>query len=213
MAYLGRMIGVMLGLGSYRDTARLSASRAERMTGLEFTVIERPPKGFPQGEFLGYVKLDLFNLIDADRVLYLDADTVVLRPWDLAALSDRDEFVCVRDQFIGLYPDYDADIPRSGYFNSGVFIANRKNHESLFAFASRLWRSGARSLPIEDQSALNYAVHALRTPMHFLPDEFNYLRAHLDGRDTDDRVVVAHYTPSGIEIAHRKLMELAVEQH
>ena len=204
---------MMLGLGSYRDTARLSASRAEHMTGLEFTVIERPPKDFPPDEFLGYVKLALFDLVDADRVLYLDADTVVLRPWDLAALSDRDEFVCVRDQFIGLYPNYDVDIPRPHYFNTGVFIANRKSHEPLFDFASRLWRSGTLSLPIEDQSALNYAVRALRTPVHLLPDEFNYLRAHLDGRDTNDRVVVAHYTPSGIEFAHRKLVELAVDQH
>jgi lipopolysaccharide biosynthesis glycosyltransferase len=206
------MIGVMLGLGSYRDTARLSASRAERMTGLEFTVIEQPPKNFPPDEFPGYVKLALFDLVDAERVLYLDADTVVLRHWDLAALSDRDEFICVRDQFIGLYPESDVDIPRSRYFNSGMFIANRKSHEQLFDLASRLWRSRTLSPPTADQSALNYAVQALRAPVHFLPEEFNYLRAHLDNRDINDSVVVAHYTPFGIEFAHRKLVELAVEQ-
>lgn len=207
------MIGVMLGLGSYRNTARLSASRAEHMTGLEFTVIEQPPRGFPAHEFPGYVKLALFDLVDADRVLYLDADTVVLRRWDLAALSDRDEFICVRDQFIDLYPASDVGIPRSRYFNSGMFIANRESHEQLFDHASRLWRSGTSSPPTMDQSALNYAVQALRVPVHFLPEEFNYLRAHLDGRDVNDCVVVAHYTPFGIEFAHRKLVELAVERH
>lgn len=206
------MIGVMLGLGSYRDTARLSAARAERMTGLEFTVIEHPPKDFPPDEFPGYVKLGLFDLVDAERVLYLDADTAVLREWDLAPLSDRDEFVCVRDEFIGLYPKYDADIPRSRYFNTGMFVANRTSHEPSFDFATRLWRTGTQSLPLHDQSALNYAVQALRAPVHFLPEEYNYLRAHLNGRDANDWIVVAHYTPSGIEFAHRKLEQLAVEQ-
>ncbi|WP_433734184.1 glycosyltransferase [Nocardia sp. CA-129566] len=202
------MIGVMLGLGAYRDTARLSAARAQRMTGLEFVVIEHPPRNFPPEAFPGYAKLSLFDLVAADHICYLDADAVVLREWRPAALADRAEFICVRDQFIELYPDYDADIPRSTYFNSGMFIVNRRAHRPVFDLARKLWRDNARPLPIEDQSALNYAVHTLGTPTHFLSDEYNYLRAHIDGRAADEGVVVAHYTPSGIAHAHRKLLDL-----
>ncbi|MGW4324988.1 glycosyltransferase [Nocardia sp. NPDC004573] len=202
------MIGVMLGLGDYRETARLSASRAEAMTDLEFRVIEHAPAGFPRDAFPGFVKLWLFELAEAHTILYLDSDAVVLRPWQVTALAGRDEFICVRDQFIGLYPEYDSDLPRDTYFNAGVFIANRRAHQELFAFAAKLWRDRARPLPIEDQSALNYAVHTLGTPTLFLPDAYNYLRAHVDDRENDEGVVIAHYTPSGITQAHRKLLEL-----
>lgn len=206
------MIGVMLGLGGYRETARLSASRAERMTGLEFRVIEHAPAGFPRDAFPGFVKLWLFELAEADTILYLDSDAVVLRPWSAAALlADHDEFICVRDQFIELYPEYDADLPRDTYFNAGMFIVNRHAHQEVFSFAAKLWRDRARPLPIEDQSALNYAVHRLGTPTLFLPDTYNYLRAHLDDRENDEGVVIAHYTPSGIAKAHSKLIELATD--
>lgn len=117
----------------------------------------------------------------------------------------------MRDQFIGLYPEYDADLPRATYFNAGMFIVNRRAHEPVFTFAAKQWRDRERPLPIEDQSALNYAVHTLGTPTLFLPETYNYLRAHVDNRENDDGVVIAHYTPSGIAKAHQKLLELAAD--
>ena len=100
-----------------------------------------------------WAKLDMLDMLPVERVLYLDADTLVRR--NLKALWDTD----LRGKAIGAtvdvgHPMGHADIPRRAYFNAGVLLLDfamiRSNVQELRALAD-----GLQSSKFRDQDALN----------------------------------------------------------
>lgn len=203
-----KLQGVVLGIDSYEEGAVLAAARNQDMTGIPFAVIQERPPQLKPADFPGYAKLFLFENFDADVIVYLDTDIVLLQEWDTRELVERQELVAVRDQFIAEYPHWDPEINRARYFNGGLFIVNRVNHAELFDLAVSIWRDGEIPLALSDQSALNHAVRLSGAPVHLIHERYNYLRYHLRPEASLSDVVGAHFTPHGYQLALAKLSEL-----
>jgi lipopolysaccharide biosynthesis glycosyltransferase len=201
------MIGVTVGVGPYEKTAFLAAARARDMTGLNITVLD---EGMLRNSSLNdpYVaRLAIFNVVDADCVMYFDADIVMLKPWNPRSWEDAPSFVAVRDQFIDRYGG-DADLSSETYVNSGFFIAQRRSHAALLAEAYDLWLQNGSELAMGDQTALNAALSAKSVPIELLPEEYNFMRYHLRRPNVETAVLNAHYTPHGRILAHAHLVQL-----
>lgn len=94
-----------------------------------------------------------------DRVLYLDADTIV--NGDLTSFYNQDfkgnGIIVVPDRF----PDYESQY--KNYFNSGVLVYNIKKFNEIDAFNKMLefFKNNPKS-KARDQSALNYVFHDIK---------------------------------------------------
>lgn len=201
------MIGVTVGVGPYEKTAFLAGARARDMTGLNVSVFDEGMLQKAGIEDPHVACLAIFDLVDADCVMYFDADIVMLKPWNPRDWEDVPKFVAVRDQFIDSYGG-DADLPSEAYINAGLFIAQRRHHAVLLAEAYDLWRHRGSDLRIADQTALNSVLYAKSTPIELLPEEYNYLRYHLRRPGRETAVLNAHYTPHGQILAHAHLVRL-----
>lgn len=137
-------------------------------------------------------------LIDVDKLLYLDADILVVG--DISALWSKaiDELYCagVEDKNIDVAHKKKLGIPESQpYINTGVLLLNlekiRKNFltEKLFTFASH-----NRNTPYQDQDAINVVLGGSAI---VLPDTYNYMVwGDKDDIKRDD-VKIVHLTGAG----------------
>lgn|GEM_PF-142893 len=126
-----------------------------------------------------YTKLHVFRLDAWDRLVYLDADTVVLGPVD--ELFAGDDFAAV--------PDAGLDLPRGDVFNSGVFAFTPSR--ATFARMEARLRTGG-SYDGGDQGFLNEFLPQWRA----LPLEFNTTKRifahHAPLFDAEDVRVLHH---------------------
>ncbi|MBD8078064.1 hypothetical protein IF651_03200 [Cellulosimicrobium arenosum] len=126
-----------------------------------------------------YTKLHVFRLDAWDRLVYLDADTVVLGPVD--ELFAGDDFAAV--------PDAGLDLPRGDVFNSGVFAFTPSRE--VFARMEAVLRTGG-SYDGGDQGFLNAFLPSWRA----LPLEFNTTKRifahHAPLFDAEDVRVLHH---------------------
>lgn len=129
-----------------------------------------------------WFRILLPELLDADRVLYLDVDTLVLD--DLGPLWRTD----LSGSYVGavtnvLMPHHrhrPAQLGLSGdaYFNSGVLLMNleaMRADECTRAIAEYA-ATGGRALEWPDQDALNVVLGGRRTPLHPRWNAMNSLR-------------------------------------
>jgi hypothetical protein len=127
------------------------------------------------------LKLHAWDLVpdDCDAILYADLDIYPQDPVPPSvALADVD-FACVRDRWDDAEVNRVADaigLPRHQYFNAGLFYARRAAApmmEAASLFFDRLkWY---------DQTGLNLARYAHRTPTAWLPWRVNAMDRHADG--------------------------------
>ncbi len=184
------MIAVTIAVGdAYRNLAAHAAERMRRFTGLPVHVLNEADmirwispqdvvRWGPRASML--LKFRLFEVFEADRILYFDADAFACRPWRPESLGTARDFVCTRDLHtsehirdecarMGLTPD--------SYFNSGFFIAGREAHGSLFAAARRRMAASDEAEPaFFEQTYLNLAARDCRVEPRFVDRRFNYLQ-------------------------------------
>ncbi len=145
-------------------------------------------------------KLRLFeHLPEADRVLFLDLDVLVLRNfWDQNPFFNLCEgsMVIVPDLFVGYkekmeeeFRPYDPEfrMRRTSdggyhYFNTGVFFASRNSHANWFHHFLIVWRdyiavTGNRP-SIFDQNMINYCLTRYQLPVTTMPTTHNCLRQY-----------------------------------
>src|SRR5229473_6415037 len=165
---------------------------AERL-GAEFVVLDKCLYPHPQ-----YDKWQLYDLLAChDRVLFLDADTIV-RP------DCPDLFVCVPPEFVGgenellSFPGQRehlerfcqrlgiGPLPCPFYLNSGVFVASAR-HRELFSKPEAV----PCDLPWPEQNHFNARLIGERYPVCFLPAAFN--DRHRQG-DYLRRSFILHYS-------------------
>lgn len=115
-----------------------------------------------------------------DKVLYLDADTVIAG--DLGELWDTDvskkEFAAVLDYYGKIFMGV-------GYFNSGVLLLNLDMIRKTGLFGRAIGKLEKRRLFLPDQTALYMTARKIK----YLPRRFNEQKKY-DRRDT----VVQHFT-------------------
>lgn len=170
------MLAVTIGVGSYAEMARYAARAVQQNTGLSTFVIgdeQFARSGLAKPH---YLKFRLFDLVDADQVLYFDADQVCLNPWNPRVFADPEMFVAVRDR-LGPVIRSDAEFARvraEDYFNSGLFIMSRERHLPLLRGAEEMTRTNSK-MHFFDQTALNATRAALGLPLRLLDRRFNWI--------------------------------------
>lgn len=187
-----RGVAVTIGVGRFEHLARRAADEMRQMTGLE-TVVLGPEHLEASGlEHPSFLKFRLFDLVDAENILWFDADMVPLAPWSPQEFFGNPAIVAVRDRMLGtvLQEAEDWKIPPAEYFNAGLFIAN--------ATAHKRWLQTAESLRfinptmLQDQSPLNAARVRLQIPMKLLDRRYNWLGFGSNSLSLDMPVYMAH---------------------
>jgi lipopolysaccharide biosynthesis glycosyltransferase len=142
-----------------------------------------------------WFRLLLPELVDADRALYLDVDTIVaddLGPLFATELGDA-YVAAVENVHLPWLPDRAADLGLSAYFNSGVLLLNlaalRADDAAgaVLAFA----RERGEELLWPDQDALNYVLGARRVALHPRWNTMNAVLSYPEGEATFGAEAVA----------------------
>lgn len=160
---------------------------------------ESPLANFQHYTYDMFLRVFAFDLLpkEIDRILYLDADMLVLK--DIAPIYNTD----LDDKFLGAVRDFGVkfkkvaqyvkwlDVPHL-YFNSGMLIMNlalmrsKWNRQEIEAFIT----TKAIYFSCPDQDALNLLCK--EGDVLQLPDEYNYQVKSNEKLDNDEAVVL-HY--------------------
>ena len=193
-----RMIAVTIGTGpKYSLLARLSAATCIRHTGLPVHILGDDAQERHRVRRPHHLKFRLFQEFpEAENILYVDADTIFLRAFDVQALSDLPGLVCVRDVWERDWIREDAKligIPPKEYFNSGFFIVNRTHHQRMLETAENLL--GRIVSRFNDQTVLNAARAQLGIPLHLLDKAYNHIA--FEGCRDSHHVTIGHLSGIG----------------
>lgn len=191
------MIGVTIGVGQWQHTAEMAAVAARRHTGLEVVVLD-DAVWHTRGDsysYPGFLKLHVFDLIDADDVLIFDADAIHINPWSPQDFAGHPGVVGVPDAYIGDLA-VETGVDPADYLNAGVLILNRQYHEPLLRLARAMHHRGERPLHRE-QALINKARKIVGIPLVKLDQRFNHLRFYDDPDFDPAQTVIAHWTPHG----------------
>ena len=194
---MAELLAVTSGVGA--EHARLAALAAERMARLAGVAVRILGEGELRRCGLrdpNHLKFRLFDLVEADNVLYFDADAFCLRPWAPAAWADRREWLAVR----GFW--FDARVERLGRlygfgadtFNGGLFLCNRRHHAGVLRLAEALQRADGtfHGLANPDEIAFSTALRVLGVPVRFLDRRFNWIQYGHGDLAEGAGVIVAH---------------------
>lgn len=188
------MVAVTIGVGpKWKALAELSAETVRDTTGLRTVILDEHHLEACGVEKPHHLKFRLFDLVpEADSLLYFDADTIFLQAWNPREFSRGRELAAVADRPTHDTVCYDAHqigMRVSDYFNSGLFIVNRRHHAALLRKAE-YYQGYFRSI-FHDQTALNAARHRARVPVRLLPREYNWL--DFDRGQGHPEVIVGHF--------------------
>jgi lipopolysaccharide biosynthesis glycosyltransferase len=153
-----------------------SMKSAATRWGTELFIITDNPSQFHPA----YVKLLVFDLVPADRILLLDSDTLITNnspnPFELYSnLGVVDGAPKRLINYYGIKEHINRELSIFNenvnfYFNSGVMLINRKDHESCFDYARYLYRD---DLEWHDQTPLNIALKSCQ--MDILDETWNFI--------------------------------------
>ncbi len=169
------MIAVTIGTGRYTQLAQHAARAVQEMTGLETRVLTDEhfaASGLPTPHFL---KLRLFELTDAESVLFFDADIVCLKPWRPQEFANRDAIVAVADLLsIARGECRKWNIPIGEYINTGMMILNRASHQEWLRETEHFVKTHPPA-NLYDQTPLNIVRHQLGLRLELLDRRYNWL--------------------------------------
>jgi ADP-heptose:LPS heptosyltransferase len=194
-------VAVTIGVGPCEQMAHLAARELRARTGLDTIVLNSEQFAAAGLELPTMLKFRLFDHVDADNVLYFDADMVCLDDWDPRPLFGLDAIVAVRDRmFAALRAEAkEWGVPPEDYFNAGLFIANRARHQAWLRHAESIRHQHPTSLG--DQSPLNAARCRLGIPLALLDRRFNWLGFGASSLSHDAPAVFAHkLVPSRVDL-------------
>jgi hypothetical protein len=141
-----------------------------------------------------FAKLFLFDLLEAEDLIYFDADLLFVRAWNPADVIVPGKLGAVRDLWwtYGVLHDCDRGIMLAAdYVNTGLLTLNRRDHWEVLREAAR--RFGSFPALLHEQSFLNFVLQKYRVPLEFLPRDYN----SIDPWNNDE---VAQFPPFGIHV-------------
>jgi|SRR5438105_3805724 len=174
------MVGVTIGVGEYYGRlASLAAQAMQEKTGIKTTVLTDKhfaSSGLPAPHHL---KLRMFDLVDAESIVYFDADMACLRPWKPQHFANSDAVVAVAESARPLHicTAQDWGIPVEKYFNAGLMILNRKYHQDWLRATERFVLTDTKFKEYDplDQAALNITRHRLGLELELLDRRYNWI--------------------------------------
>jgi len=212
------LVGVTIGIGAeHAALAHEAAARMSRLAGIEVVILG--PRHLEQCGLRdpNHLKFRLFDLVNAQNVLYFDADAFCLRPWGPHAFAGGPEWLAVR----GFW--FDPRVERLGRlygfgvdtFNSGLFLCNRRHHARVLRLAEALQPADNRfpGLVNPDEIALSTALHILRVPCRFLDRRYNWVQCGRGNLAAEADVIIAHAcsAPLRQEYLRGSLAALAIQ--
>lgn len=164
------MKGVIIGTGSWKETARATAEQAARMTGLEFEVLDTPWVDVPHPSWL---KLFVAERVKATHWLIMDADMIPLKPWNPLELLGDYPLAMARDRLI---PSVVNECRKYGlrqdlYTNGGLMIFDKRGAEILAEAKKYLPAYGSWM----EQTGVNAVCqhHLCRDKVRLIPQAYN----------------------------------------
>jgi lipopolysaccharide biosynthesis glycosyltransferase len=155
-----------------QKAARDAGTTAELHPFGEAALAVLPSKGPAWGGRMSWARLLLPELLpDLDRVLYLDADTLVVESvealWGMA-LDDAPVAAVANVTEPSMRPHVESlgIDPVGGYFNAGLLLVNLKRWREEDAAAAVTRLAASRDLPWFDQDALNVVFAGRWLPLH-----------------------------------------------
>jgi len=179
------MLGVTIALGnSYKRMAERAAASFAKHGGLETRILT--PTEFGRDRRMS--KLDVFELVDEDKFIFFDDDTLMVRKADLdfgfvegfGACGHMETGAVTRE-----CRNYKLD--RGLYFNTGMMWLDHKQHSELFKHAAGLNIQRPRH---GDQTNLNFAAQRLGIPITIFDKRYNYMWTGQD--DIPDDTIIVH---------------------
>ena len=159
----------------------------------------------PAESHMAYCRILLPRLMDAPRVVYLDADTLIFRDlselFDLKLPTDKALAAATDSETLTLGEDSGTlanamKLPVDGaYFNSGVMLLDlgRLRKENFAERALDFLEAQRGHYRFHDQSAINFLLHGRIAE---LPEHWNRASWRFDEQDDNDLDCVLHYTRS-----------------
>jgi hypothetical protein len=171
-------IGVTIISPSYRKVGNEAVKRFKKFTGLDVKVIRCSDKeGFD-------TKLQLDKLCPKQKIIFFDADWMLLRKTDILGLSNAGLWLGVGDPTIH-HPDCfphkdcrDNGLDQHRYINTGFFVCDlsRDDHRQVFIKARRSRKAYLEGKQAShdhtDQFHINKALDGVA--MTLLPLSFNF---------------------------------------
>jgi len=174
------------------ENARRSLQAAARRWGASY--VEMTPESTSSSITWDQCKLRVFQYVDADRVLCIDADAVIRgdapSPFEVCP---PDMLGAVKNSLPRM-PDYAAllkveaedwaringhfgrSLPRDDkFFNAGVMVLSRSAHEEFLKRAEFIQERVGKDLTWFEQSAMNYAAAELGIPLYLMDETWNYV--------------------------------------
>jgi hypothetical protein len=192
------MIAITVGVGRFAEMAQHAAAALTRMTGLSVRILDDAEYVRSGLAHPVYLRFRAFDACADEDVLYFDADLVCLRSWDPSAMRDPEAIVAVRDRMMPpVFQDAAAGgVPADGYFNAGLFIANRRRHRAWLEAAEAYVRQRPNLL-FRDQSALNALRVSMGIPLWPLDRRYNWVCFGEGQLEYRMQVVMAHRLKPG----------------
>ncbi len=191
------LLAVTIGIGAEHEAlASEAAQRMRRFAGVDVRILGRDDLtragvGDPM-----HLKFRLFELLDAENILYFDADVFCLRAWAPQLWLNRPDWIAVR----GFW--FDPRVQRLGEvygfgdetFNGGLFLINRRHHQRVLQLAQAIQPADNRfpGLRNPDEIAFSAALAALRVPLQFLDRRYNWIQFGHGNLAAQAAVIGAH---------------------
>lgn len=177
-------LGITIGVGRFGPLASLAAQRFTHYTGLPAIVLNERELQRCCVDSPHQLKFRLFDLVDADNVVYFDADAVTIRRWDPSRFAGAPHITAVRDFWFSdpiRRESRDFAISNVDYFNSGMFIANRRYHRDWLRLAQQI--SQTQESRFKDQTYLNAAAQRGGFSVRFVDRRYNWISREKDAAD------------------------------
>jgi lipopolysaccharide biosynthesis glycosyltransferase len=181
------------------DTVREYMPNVPQITYTEELATRDLKTQYTSAQLSRYAKLTMFDWVDAEYILYLDADTRAVSPaiwepfavlddgWDLAITHSKNQdgdFMCHAKSNDILYTKQALDCIPALQLQAGVFwIARNSTTRQLF----EAWLQEWKVFEDQDQGALLRALQHVQPKIWILGRPFN---AH---GDCDKEAIVRHY--------------------
>lgn len=196
-------VAVTIGVGDeHRRLAEIAATKMCQYTGLDTVILGDDEYRRCGVRDPNHLKFRIFDLVDAENVLYFDGDLFCLRPWDPRQFVFSRLWVAVRgfwfdERVAGLGRKFGF---RDETFNGGFFIINRIRHEPVLRLAEKIQPDdglfdGFFSV---DEMALSIALTRLHVPVHLIDRRYNWIQYGRGDLAADCDVVLAHACDAGL---------------
>lgn len=187
-----RSVAVTIGVGRFAQLANLAAREVRELTGLETVILGDRHFHDSELEHPCFLKFRIADLVDAENVLYFDADIVCLEKWCPSEFFGGAGIVAVRDRMMPpILEEAGAwGVPPDQYFNAGMMMFSPRRHRQWLRHAEQI--RFAHDTAFQDQSPLNASRMQLEIPLRLLDRRFNFLGFGASSLSLDISTVNAH---------------------